>query len=141
MNGFNLDRFITAQADAYARALAEIRAGRKQSHWMWFVFPQIAGLGESDMTRRYAIGTLDEARAYLEHPILGPRLLEISEAAVTLGGSSARDVFGTPDDLKLRSSATLFDVVSPGAVFGRLLDTFFDGQPDAKTLALIGRTG
>jgi uncharacterized protein (DUF1810 family) len=139
---FDLDRFVQAQEDGYAQALAEIRAGRKRSHWMWFVFPQIAGLGSSAMAVRYAISSLAEARAYLQHPVLGPRLVECSEAACAVKGRSALEIFGAPDDLKLRSSATLFDAVSaPGSVFDRLLAKFFDGGRDARTLAFIGQTG
>jgi len=139
---FDLDRFVQAQEDGYAQALAEIRAGRKRSHWMWFVFPQIAGLGSSAMAVRYAISSLAEARAYLQHPVLGPRLMECSEAGCAVKGRSALEIFGAPDDLKLRSSATLFDAVSaPGSVFDRLLAKFFDGGRDARTLAFIGQTG
>ena len=139
---FDLVRFVHAQADTYAQALAEIRAGRKRSHWMWFVFPQIAGLGSSAMAERYAIRSLAEAREYLQHPVLGPRLLECSESACAVTNRSALEIFGTPDDLKLRSSATLFDAVSaPGSVFNRALQKFFDGQRDARTLAIIGRAG
>ena len=101
---FNLGRFLAAQHGAYDAALAEIRDGRKRTHWMWFVFPQFAGLGHSAMARRYAIASLDEARAYLAHPVLGPRLQEIADAAVALPQTSAFDVFGSPDDLKLRST-------------------------------------
>ena len=119
---FDLDRFVRAQEDTYAQALAEIRAGRKRTHWMWFVFPQIAGLGSSPMAERYAIESLAEARAYLQHAVLGPSLVECSESACAVDGRSAIEIFGTPDDLKLRSSATLFDAVSaPGSVFDRLL--------------------
>jgi len=137
---FDLDHFVRAQEDTYAQALAEIRAGRKRSHWMWFVFPQIAGLGSSPMAERYAIESLPEARAYLQHAVLGPRLVECSESACAVNGRSAFEIFGTPDDLKLRSSATLFDAVSaPGSVFDRLLQKFFDGERDPKTLVIIGR--
>ena len=136
-----LQRFVDAQEHTYAAALAEIRSGRKQSHWMWFVFPQIAGLGVSAMSQRYAIQSLDEARAYLEHPVLGPRLLEIAQAALDVDGKSAFDIFGTPDDMKLRSSATLFAQISePGSVFHRVLDRYFDGRPDGQTLLALGRT-
>jgi uncharacterized protein (DUF1810 family) len=140
-DSFDLDRFVRAQADTYAQALAEIRAGRKRSHWMWFVFPQIAGLGSSAMAVRYAIESLAEAHAYLLHPVLGPRLVECSESACAVDGRSALEIFGTPDDLKLRSSATLFDVSAPGSVFDRLLARFFDVGRDVRTLAVIGRTG
>src|SRR3954451_12286072 len=109
----DLGRFVTAQADDYGRALAEIRAGRKRSHWMWYIFPQVEGLGFSSMSRRYSIKSLDEARAYLDHPLLGPRLVECAEAAMGVEGRSAREIFGSPDDMKFRSSATLFGRVTP----------------------------
>jgi uncharacterized protein (DUF1810 family) len=129
---------VRAQAEAYARALAEVRAGLKQSHWMWFVFPQIDGLGMSPMSRTYAIKNLDEARAYLDHPVLGPRLLECMGAVLEVSGRSAHDIFGSPDDWKLRSCATLFAQVSPaGSVFEQALAKYFDGQGDPKTLRLI----
>src|SRR5262249_36763738 len=109
--------------------------GRKRTHWMWYVFPQIAGLGSSAMAQAYAIGSRAEAEAYLAHPGLGPRLMEIAEAAATIAGKSATDVFGYPDDLKVRSFATLFAAVSPaGSVFERLLEKYFDGTPDEATL-------
>lgn len=136
----DLNRFVDAQAGVYAAALAEIRSGRKRSHWMWFVFPQIAGLGASATSRQYAIRTKAEAEAYLVHPILGPRLKESAEAALGVEGRSAREIFGPPDDLKLRSCATLFAQVSPdGSVFHRLLDRFFAGEPDQKTLTLLAQ--
>jgi uncharacterized protein (DUF1810 family) len=136
---FDLERFLNAQAGSYDRALAEIRAGHKRSHWMWFVFPQLDGLGHSSTAKHYAVRTLDEARAYLDHPVLGPRLRECAEAAARVEGRSAVEVFGYPDDLKLRSSATLFACVSPpGSVFHRLLDRYFDGRPDERTLRLLG---
>ena len=130
----DLNRFVQAQSGGvYEQAVAEVRAGRKRSHWMWYVFPQIAGLGSSDTARRYAIQSADEARAYLAHPTLGPRLAEVAAAALTAKGS-AREVFGSPDDLKLRSSATLFAAVSPaGSVHQQLLDRYFDGQADDRT--------
>jgi uncharacterized protein (DUF1810 family) len=134
----DLERFVEAQAHAYAVALAEVRSGRKRTHWMWFVFPQIAGLGFSEMSRRYAIASLDEARAYLEHPVLGPRLWAIAQAALDVPGRSALEIFGSPDDRKLRSSATLFAQVSePGSVFHRLLGQYFDGEPDERTVRLL----
>ena len=136
----DLKRFVEAQRDDYAQALAEIRGGRKRSHWMWYIFPQIAGLGLSPMSRRYAIRDATEAKAYLEHPVLGPRLREMSEALLALQGRSAREILGSPDDLKLRSSATLFASVSPsGSVFHRLLETYFDGRPDRETERRLGR--
>jgi len=134
----DLSRFVAAQRDVYARALGEIRAGRKRSHWMWFVFPQLAGLGVSATSRRYAIRDLAEARAYLDHPILGKRLAECAEAALGVEGRSAFEVFGSPDDMKLRSCATLFSRVSPpGSVFHRLLDKYFGGEPDDRTMSLL----
>jgi uncharacterized protein (DUF1810 family) len=137
-DAFDLSRFVRAQDENYADALAEVAAGRKRSHWMWYVFPQFAGLGTSETSQYFAIKTLAEARAYLDHPILGPRLTEIAEAAAALSGRSARDIFGSPDDVKLRSSATLFAAVSPPeSVFARLLDRYFDGRPDQATLRLI----
>ncbi len=130
-----LSRFVQAQADVYATALAELQRGRKTSHWMWFVFPQIAGLGSSPMAQRYALATLDEARAYLTHPVLGPRLRACAEAAVGPGGRSASQVFGYPDDLKFRSSMTLFDVADPAdELFARALDSLCSGVRDQATL-------
>lgn len=135
----NLKRFEDAQADDYDQALAEIKAGRKRSHWMWYVFPQVDGLGSSSMAKQYAIKSIDEARAYLDHPVLGPRLREIARAVLEVEGKSARDIFGSPDDLKLRSSATLFSAVSiDDPVFERLLDKYFPGDRDARTLQIIG---
>ncbi len=139
---YDLERFVRAQADTYAQALDELTRGRKQSHWMWFVFPQIAGLGLSEMARRYAIVSPGEARAYLEHPVLGPRLRACYAAALAVQGRSAHDIFGAPDDLKLRSSATLFAAVSePRSIFEQVLDKYFDGQPDVETQRLIERAG
>lgn len=135
---FNLRRFVEAQAGAYERALAEIKNGFKRSHWMWYVFPQFAGLGFSSTSQHYAIKSLKEAEAYLAHPLLGPRLAECCEAALHVEGRTAREIFGSPDDLKLRSCATLFARVSPeGSVFERLLDKYFAGRPDEKTLQLL----
>lgn len=134
----DLDRFVLAQIGVYEGALAEMEDGKKDSHWMWFVFPQLAGLGTSEIAREYAIGDLDEARAYLAHPVLGTRLLEIARAALQIKGSTAREIFGTPDDMKLRSSATLFSQVSEkGSVFHELLERFFDGEPDERTIELL----
>ncbi|MFB1487730.1 MULTISPECIES: DUF1810 domain-containing protein [unclassified Thiocapsa] len=136
----DLNRFVRAQEHAYAPALAEIRSGRKRTHWMWYIFPQLDGLGFSEKARRYAIRGLDEARAYLEHPLLGPRLVECAEAVLAVQGRSAREIFGTPDDLKLRSCSTLFAEVSPeGSVFHRLIEVFFGGAPDGRTLTLLGQ--
>jgi uncharacterized protein (DUF1810 family) len=129
---------VEAQTAGFDDALNEIRRGRKVTHWMWYVFPQIDGLGFSPMARRYAITHLDEARDYLAHPVLGPRLRQCAEAALSVEGRSAREIFGAPDDLKLRSSATLFAQVSPpDSVFHQLLTKYFEGQPDSKTLDLL----
>lgn len=131
----DLGRFVEAQAATYAAALAELRRGRKASHWMWFVFPQIAGLGRSPTARFYALASLDEARAYLAHPVLGPRLTEVVDAILALPGRDARAVFGSPDDLKLRSSLTLFQAAAPDEPrFQRALDKYFAGRPDPLTL-------
>jgi uncharacterized protein (DUF1810 family) len=119
----------------HERALAEVRAGRKTTHWMWYVFPQVAGLGSSPMAARDAIHSLDEARDYLAHPVLGPRLVACAEAALAVPERSAHDIFGSPDDLKLRSSATLFEkAAGPGSVFTRLLERFYGGERDPRTL-------
>lgn len=134
----NLARFVAAQEGAHAHALAEIRAGRHRTHWMWFVFPQIQGLGSSKTARSYAIKSRAEAEAYLAHPVLGPRLREINEALLGVEGKTASEIFGSPDDLKLRFCATLFASVSqPGSVFERVLEKFFGGEPDRKTLRLL----
>lgn len=134
---FDLRRFVEAQAPTYADALAELKAGKKRSHWMWYVFPQYAGLGRSSMAERFAIRSIDEAKAYLRHRILGPRLVECAQAVLDVHGKTAHDIFGSPDDLKLRSSATLFSRVSePGSVFHRILERYFEGEPDERTLAL-----
>ncbi len=136
---YDLERFVAAQAGDFDRALAEIKGGRKRSHWIWYVFPQIDGLGFSSMSRRYAIKSIDEARAYLAHPILGPRLVEICESTLAVDGKSARDIFGSPDDMKVKSCSTLFASVSPpNSVFERLLEKYFHRERDGKTLELIG---
>ena len=135
-DGYDLARFVDAQdsGGTYERALAELRAGRKSSHWMWFVFPQIAGLGRSGMAQRYAIGSLDEARAYLVHPVLGPRLIECASAVARHSDRSAEQIFGGIDAVKLRSSMTLFARAEPAEpVFARVLELFFAG-PDPATL-------
>ena len=136
-----LDRFVAAQnqADTFATAVAELRAGAKRSHWMWFVFPQIAGLGQSPTSRRYAIASLEEARAYLAHPVLGPRLIECARILCELEGKTAQDVFGGIDAIKLRSSMTLFARADPSnPVFGQVLDAYFGGVPDEATEGLLG---
>ncbi len=136
---FDLTRFVRAQDTVYGQALSEIRSGRKRSHWMWYIFPQLDGLGFSSTSRFYGIKNRDEASAYLAHPLLGPRLRECAEAALAVAGRSAREIFGSPDDLKLRSSATLFACVSPpDSVFERLLQKYYHGERDEKTLQLLG---
>jgi uncharacterized protein (DUF1810 family) len=136
---YGLDRFVQAQEHTYQQALAEIREGEKVSHWMWYIFPQLQGLGSSPTARWYSIKNLEEAKSYLDHPVLGPRLKECAEAALAVQGRSAWAIFGSPDDLKLRSSATLFALVSPpDSVFHRLLDKYFAGEPDRQTLRLLG---
>ena len=133
---FELDRFVLAQERDYDRALAEIKNGRKESHWMWYMFPQFDGLGSSSTARFYAIKTFDEARAYLQHPVLGPRLTRCAEALLGLDGHTAQEIFGYPDVLKLQSCATLFASMSPpGSVFERLLGKYYAGQRDGKTPA------
>jgi uncharacterized protein (DUF1810 family) len=135
----NLERFVSAQQAVYATALAELRAGRKRTHWMWFVFPQIAGLGHSATAVKYAIASGDEAAAYLAHPLLGPRLRESAEAVLLHRGKPVAAIFGHPDDLKFHSSMTLFADVAPHeAVFHDCLDVFFDGAPDAATIERLG---
>ncbi len=134
----DLERFVRAQERTYQTALAEIRGGRKRSHWMWYVFPQIAGLGFSETSQRYAIRNRAEARAYLAHPLLGPRLIECFEAALSVDGRTAHAMFGSPDDLKFRSCATLFACgTPPGSVFQRALDKYFGGERDPRTLELV----
>ena len=135
---YRLERFVDAQDGVFSRALDELRAGRKTSHWMWFVFPQVAGLGSSPMAQRYAIGSLAEARAYLEHPVLGPRLVSCAEALLSHSDRTALEILGSPDDVKLRSSMTLFVLVAgPDSVFQRVLDAFFDGEVDTRTVDLL----
>jgi uncharacterized protein (DUF1810 family) len=136
---YDLNRFVRAQQDDYAQALSEIKSGRKRSHWMWYIFPQFDGLAFSSTSKHYAIKSVEEARAYLDHLVLGPRLLACAEAVIGIEGRSATEIFGSPDDLKLRSCATLFACVSPpGSVFHRLLDQYYRGDLDSKTLRLLG---
>jgi uncharacterized protein (DUF1810 family) len=133
-----LERFIAAQAPIYAQALGELRAGQKQSHWMWFIFPQIAGLGQSPTSRAYAIQSLDEARAYLAHPVLGARLRECCQALMNLRSTRARDIFGSTDEMKLHSSLTLFAEANHDEVlFYNLLEKYFDGDADEATLEIL----
>jgi uncharacterized protein (DUF1810 family) len=135
---YDLERFVRAQQHDYARALAELKGGRKRSHWMWYIFPQFRGLGFSSMSQRYAIGSIDEAKAFLRHPVLGPRLTECANALLAIADRSATDILGSPDDLKLRSSATLFAHVSPPASeFEHLLQMYWQGEPDQSTLELL----
>lgn len=137
---FDLQRFVDAQRTTFAQARAELLAGRKESHWMWFIFPQLEGLGRSETAQYYAIRSLDEARAYLEHPILGPRLVECTEIVNRIEGKSAYDIFGTPDDLKFRSSMTLFAQVALNQpVFEQALAKYFDSVPDPLTIARLSR--
>ncbi len=138
MADHDLDRFVRAQDPVLADVRRELAAGRKRSHWMWFVFPQLAGLGHSDMARRYAIGSLAEARAYLAHPVLGARLAECAGLVNAVRGRTALDILGSPDDLKFRSSVTLFAAAAPdAAVFAESLRRFFDGVPDPATVRLL----
>jgi uncharacterized protein (DUF1810 family) len=136
---FDLNRFVAAQRDDYELALAEICRGRKESHWMWYIFPQLRGLGMSPMSQQYAIQSREEAEAYLQHELLGPRLKECTAAALFVEGRSAHEIFGSPDDFKLKSCCTLFAAVSPaGSFFEQLLDKYYAGQRDPKTLRLLG---
>jgi uncharacterized protein (DUF1810 family) len=134
---FDLQRFIVAQDRVIETVREELARGRKQSHWMWFFFPQIAGLGFSAMSQKYAISSLNEARAYLAHPILGERLRELTEIVLQAEGKSAHVIFGSPDDMKFRSCLTLFAEASHEEVFLRALDKFFEGTPDAATLGIL----
>jgi uncharacterized protein (DUF1810 family) len=137
---YDLDRFVQAQAADYDRALSELRDGRKRSHWMWYIFPQIEGLGHSVMSLRYSIKSAVEARAYLDHPVLGPRLLECFAVLRDIEGHSALQIFGSPDDMKLRSCGTLFASVSTDAVFEEVLQKYFDRQHDEETLRRLRAT-
>jgi uncharacterized protein (DUF1810 family) len=139
---YNLERFVEAQAGVYEQVCAELRAGRKRSHWMWFVFPQIRGLGSSEMAARYAISGREEARAYLDHPVLGPRLRECAGIVVELEGRTVEEIFGYPDDLKFHSSMTLFSeaaapFVEVEGVFENALKKYFGGKTDRRTLELM----
>jgi uncharacterized protein (DUF1810 family) len=140
--GFDLDRFVAAQAAAYATALGELRAGRKRSHWIWFVFPQLRGLGMSEAAQTYGVSGLAEARAYLAHPVLGPRLREAVGVMLSHRGVSANAILGDLDAMKFRSCLTLFARAAPGeAVFASALAAFFGGAPDARTVALLEASG
>lgn len=134
---FDLQRFVDAQAPVYRRVLAELRQGEKQSHWMWFIFPQLAGLGHSPMARRYALASAEEAAAYLDHGVLGPRLRECTALVNAVEGKAIREILGSPDDLKFCSSMTLFGAISPDPEFAAAITKFYDGAPDRKTLQLL----
>jgi len=135
---YNLGRFVEAQNGDYERALSELRAGHKRSHWMWFIFPQIAGLGSSFMAEKYAIRSAEEAAAYLADPVLGGRLLRCVEAVLAIEGKSANEVFGSPDDFKLRSSMTLFAAISEhGSPFHKVIDRLYRGEFDDRTIQLL----
>ncbi len=142
MDTYALRRFVEAQDPVYAQVTGELRRGAKASHWMWFVFPQLRGLGRSATAERYGIASEEEARAYWHHPVLGPRLAECTALLLATTGKTALEILGSPDDLKLRSSMTLFERVAPEEpVFAQALERFFDGRRDAKTLALLGAHG
>jgi len=140
---FDLRRFTRAQQGIYDSVLEELRSGRKRTHWMWFIFPQIAGLGHSPTSQHYAIKSIEEARRYLNHPLLGARLLECAEAVLAVEGRSVSDIFGYPDDMKLMSSMTLFASVAdhPHSVFIRVLEKYFQGKQDHRTLQLLESLG
>ena len=135
----DLERFVMAQDEVYPRALAEIRRGAKRTHWMWFVFPQLAGLGRSAMAQLYAIGGVAEARAYLAHPVLGPRYIECVSALQDLGGSDPGAIFGEVDAMKLRSSLTLFEAANAHPLFAAALDRWFAGERDDRTLRRVAQ--
>lgn len=134
---FDLQRFVAAQAPLYSTVTGELRRGRKQTHWIWFIFPQIAGLGRSSMAQRYAIRSHAEATAYLAHELLGGRLLECTELVLGNGTKSAHDIFGSPDDLKFRSSMTLFGMASARPIFRTAIERFYNGIPDEATLEIM----
>ena len=135
---FDLQRFVDAQAPVYPRVVAELRHGQKQSHWVWFIFPQLAGLGFSPMAQRFALRSRDEALAYLRHSVLGPRLRECTALVNAVEGRTIGEILGSPDDLKFRSSMTLFGAVSSDPEFAHAIAKYYDGSPDHKTLALLG---
>ena len=137
MDNYNLLRFMEVQDKVYPYAIQELKEGRKRSHWMWYIFPQLRGLGHSRMSNYYGISGIDEAESYLENPILNQRLREVCEAILALETDDAKEVFGGIDALKLKSSMTLFDLASPSDVFDKVLKKFFDGQKDIRTLRLI----
>ena len=140
---FDLERIVTAQAPVFETVLAELRAGRKRTHWMWFIFPQLAGLGRSSTARFYGISSIDEARAYLGHPLLGPRLELCTRIVLASRSSSLHAMFGSPDDMKFRSCMTLFSLTTddPASPFRQALDRWCGGRPDERTLALVDASG
>lgn len=138
MDDYDLNRFLTAQAEDYERALAELQRGRKESHWIWYIFPQVAGLGYSSISREYAIRSKEEAAAYLEHPVLGARLKQCCEALLKHQGKRIQDIMGYPDDRKLRSSMTLFAMISTDeSIFHQVLKVFYSGQMDERTVQFL----
>ena len=138
MEQYNLSRFIEAQETTYKGAMLELARGRKESHWIWYVFPQIEGLGKSDTAKLYSIKSLEEGRAYLEHPVLGQRLIEACEILLSLKNTSIDEVMGFPDDLKLLSSMTLFETISkPKSIFTKIIEVYFDGERDKNSLEII----
>lgn len=140
-DSYNLERFLEAQDPIINQVKRELRSGQKQAHWMWFVFPQVAGLGSSQAAQQYAIASRDEAKAYLSHATLGPRLRDCTELVLEIEGKSATEIFGYPDDMKFRSSMTLFDAVSDGsALFETALEQYFDGEPDPQTLQFLSES-
>ena len=139
MTTFDLERFVSAQELVYSTVVSELRNGRKANHWMWFIFPQIDGLGSSPTARHYAIRSLDEAGAYLAHPVLGSRLIECTGLVNNVEGKSLRQIFGSPDDMKFHSSVTLFSLIEPrDSAFERALSKYFDGELDERTIAILG---
>lgn len=134
-----LQRFINAQANIYETALKEIQSGRKRSHWMWFIFPQLKGLGRSPTSMYYGLDGVEEAREYLNNPILGARLREITKALLMLPDTNPHSIFGSPDDMKLRSCMTLFDTIEPNSIFRQVIDKFFQGRQDTRTLSILNR--
>ena len=139
-DAYDLQRFVAAQDEVYTTVLGELRAGEKRGHWMWYIFPQIAGLGQSAMAKKYAITSQDEAKAYLGHPVLGPRLRECTEIVLNLDGRSAEQIFHYPDNLKFRSSMTLFsEAAAENSIFHEALGKYFEGRPDQSTLDVLRR--
>ena len=142
MDKYNLNRFIEAQVDSYESAMGELSRGRKSGHWIWYIFPQIDGLGSSDITKLYSIKSIEEAQAYLEHPVLGERLIESCEILLRLEDLSISDIMGFPDDLKLKSSMTLFAQVSPqSSIFSEVLSKYYEDDLDQTSLEIIKRMG